>query len=99
MNNDAHSYDIPVEDEDVARLLAARRKPWWCQKVLRHLHHGLDMSLAEIGNAFGITRQSVHEAAQQIGVQTERKRGRSKAIDQNQTRLSEYEQTGLDDFV
>ena len=94
-----HGYSVDVEDEDVARLLALKRKPWWNVKVLRHLHHDLNMSLAEIGDIFGITRQSVHEAAQKIGVQTERKRGGSTQVDEDQTRLSDYERRGLEDFI
>jgi predicted DNA-binding protein YlxM (UPF0122 family) len=94
-----HGYDVRVTDGRVRRLLARKRKPWWDERVLRHLHHELNMSLAEIGDIFGITRQSVHEAAQEIGVETERKTGPSKAVEKEQTRLSDYEREGLAAFV
>jgi hypothetical protein len=97
MNN--HGYSVAVEDTDVARLLACKDRPWWNATVLRHLHHDLNMSLAEIGNIFGISRQSVHEAAQKVGVQTERKRGTSAQVEEDQTRLSDYERTGLGNFL
>lgn len=94
-----HRYDVRVCDDRVRELLAAKRKPWWDSEVLHHLHHELNMSLGEIGRVFGITRQSVHEAAQEIGVDTERKHGASKAVDSEQKLLSDYERTGLADFV
>lgn len=97
MNN--HGYSVDVEDEDVARLLVLKEKPWWHAKVLNHLHHDLNMSLAEIGDVFGLTRQSVHEAAQKIGVRTERKKGGSTQVDEDQTRLTDYERTGLEQFI
>jgi hypothetical protein len=67
--------------------------------VLRYLHHEMNMSLPQIGDVFGITRQSVHEAAEEIGVDTERKHGSSKAVDGDQTLLGDFERSGLGDFL
>jgi len=95
-----HGYDVRVTDSHVRRLLAEKTKPWWHPRVLEHLHHELNMSLAEIGDVFGVTRQSIHEAAQEIGVETERKFGPSKAVDGEQRLLSDYDKTvGLGDFL
>jgi len=99
MGSASHRYNISVPDAEIRRRLADRDKPWWDPVVLRYLHHELNMSLVEIGNVFGNSRQSIHEAAKEVGVETERKHGGSYNIDDNQKRLSDYERTGLSDYL
>lgn len=99
MDSDAHDYDITVPDDEIRRRLVANAKPWWDPVVLRYLHHEMNMSLPQIGDVFGITRQSVHEAAEEIGVDTERKHGSSKVVDGDQTLLGDFERSGLEDFL
>ncbi|MDL0140342.1 hypothetical protein PNP85_12595 [Halobacterium salinarum] len=96
-----HRYDIEVADDEIADLLSSKRKPWWDDKVLNHLHNELNMSLSAIGDMFGISRQAVYEAATKLGVETERKSGNSssKTVAENQTVLSDYQDTGLEQFI
>ena len=98
-----HDYDIEIADAEIGKLLSSKRKPWWDDKVLNHLHNELDMSLSAIGDVFGISRQAVYEAAKKLGVETEQKSGNSSSssetVAENQTVLSDYEDTGLTDFI
>jgi len=96
-----HDYDIEIADAEIAELLSSKRKPWWDDKVLNHLHNELDMSLSAIGDVFGISRQAVYEAATKLGVETGRKSGNSSSetVAENQTVLSDYGDAGLSDFI
>ena len=98
-----HGYDVEIADAEIAELLSSERKPWWNREVLNHLHNELNMPLSAIGDVFGISRQAVYEAAKKLGVETEQKSGNSgsgsETVAENQTVLSDYEDTGLSDFI
>ncbi|WP_151098904.1 MULTISPECIES: hypothetical protein [unclassified Haloarcula] len=95
-----YPYDISVDNEEVSRLLSEKQRPWWDARVLDCLHNELHLSLAEIGQLFNISRQSVRHAAKELDVSIERKKsGYSKIIDKEQKRLSEYEPTGMAKFM
>lgn len=93
------TYPIRIPDDEIRQKMSEQNKPYYDEDVLIYLHFELLLSSAEIGDLFGVARQTIQKVVRDMDFEFHRKRVDSKAIPKNQAILSDYEPIGLGDFV
>jgi predicted DNA-binding protein YlxM (UPF0122 family) len=74
-------------------------KPYYDEEVLKYLHFELMMSSGEIGDLFDVARQTIQKVVRNMDFEFHQRRSKSKVVPKDQAILSDYEQSGIGDFV
>ena len=99
MSDTPHEYDIRVPNAEIRRLLADLERPHRDERVLYYLHFELGLSSSELGDLFGVTRQTIQKIVRNFEWEFQRQRGRSNAVRADQLILSDFEERGLSDYL
>lgn len=99
MNDTPHGYDIRVPDDEIRRLMVELERPHRDGRVLHYLHFELRLSSSEIGDVFGVARQTIQKVVRGFDWEFHGQRGRSHAVGAEQLILSDFENRGFEDYL
>lgn len=94
-----HAYDVRIPDDEIRRRLVELENPHHDERVLRYLHFELEMSSRQIGELFGVRRQTIQKIVRQYGWEFHGKRGGSAAVGKDQHTLGDFTSTSAAELL
>lgn len=99
MTDTLHGYDIRVPDDEIRRLMVELDRPHRDERVLKYLHFELGLSSSELGDLFGVARQTIQKVVRGFDWEFHGQRGGYHAVSGDQLILTDFEERVLSDYV